>query len=385
MLRWLKRWIAYLLIPAGLVLLLIPLHTHRSEMTDRDFAFLEISETLAEAEEAATAEKSPPSEDRSMDALMQQLKQHQNAFSEGNSAPTTRNPYGYPVIELQDLTRFPALQDQVQDMMRTLGLAQKKVFRSTRLDGVSMDQWAGFKEAFLGDSEEVVFQCGNRIFRGHIESDLVSARVEVENLKMGCRVTGGVFLFLSLFMLHGMYAKPAHGIQIGKALGMILWDVVTLGIGIMFTWWFLDFILVKYFQTEPAWGDEMSGPMGLFWVVFVNPVMALIATATAAQTLRITRKDITLKGLFGQSVVAWSDVENIQLSEIMAPRRVGGIFAPRSVTQMLEISGNGASLHILEPPLPSTKKEILNSLAEHAPQALKDTVTHVSKEWISPW
>jgi hypothetical protein len=55
------------------------------------------------------------------------------------------------------------------------------------------------------------------------------------------------------------------------------------------------------------------------------------------------------------------------------------------VTQMLEISGNGVSLHILEPPLPSTKKEILNSLAEHAPQALKDTVTHVSKEWISPW
>jgi len=130
----------------------------------------------------------------------------------------------------------------------------------------------------------------------------------------------------------------------------------------------------------------MAVGMGIFWVVFVNPLMALIATATALQTLWVTRKGITVKGLFGQSVVAWPDVESIQLLEFFTPRKIYGILTTRKVAKVLEIRGGSSSpLRILEPPLASTKKEILNRLTEYAPEELKESISGLSKEWLSAW
>ena len=373
---------AYLLIPAGLVLLFIPLHTHRSEMTDKDFVFLGISETLA-AEKTTTAKPAPPT-NGSMESVAQWLKEKQKILSEEQTnVATIRNSYGYPTIQQEDLTPYPALREQVNDMMRMLSLMRQERIRSKRLDDVPIEEWVAFKKAFLADTDKAAFQYGNRIFRGHVESDYASIQVEVENLKTNCTVAGGVFLFLGLFALYGMYTTPSKGIQIGKRTGMIMWDVITMGIGIMFTWWFLDSILVKYFQTDPAWSDEMAAWMGIFWVVFVNPLMALIATATSLQTLWVTREGITVKGLFGQSLVAWPDVESIELSEFFAPRTVNGILTPRSVTKVLEICGGSSTLRILEPPFASTKKEILNTLTEYAPKELKESISNLSKEWLS--
>ena len=385
MFKLLKRWMAYLLIPAGLVLLFIPLHTYRSERTAKDFVFLEISETLA-GEKMTTAKPAPPT-NGSMESVAQWLKEKQRILSEEHSnIATIRNSYGYPTIHQEDLTPYPALREQVNDMMRMLFLMHQERIRSKRLDNVPIEEWGAFKKAFFGYTDDDAFQYGNLIFRGHVESDYASIQVEVENLKTGCTVAGGVFLFLGLFALYGMYTTPSKGIQIGKRMGMIIWDVITMGIGIMFTWWFLDSILVKYFQTDSVWGDEMAVGMGIFWVVFVNPLMALIATATALQTLWVTRKGITVKGLFGQSVVAWPDVESIQLLEFFTPRKIYGILTTRKVAKVLEIRGGSSSpLRILEPPLALTKKEILNRLTEYAPEELKESISGLSKEWLCAW
>ena len=385
MVTLLKRWMAYFLIPAGLVLLFIPLSIHRSEWIEKDFVFMEISETLAAATPAA-AKPAPPPANGSMESVSQQLKEQQRILSEENSnAATISNSYGYPTIQQQDLTPYPFLEGKVNDMMRLLGLWRQEHIRLKRLDSVPIEEWAAFKKAFLDDTDKAAFQYGNRIFKGHVESDRASIQIEVEDLKIGCKVTGGVFLFLSFFALYGIYAPPSKGIQIGKRMGMVIWDIIIMGVGIMFTWWFLDFILVKYFQTDPIWGDETVVGMGIFWVALVNPVMALIATATAFQTLWITREDITVKGLFGQRVITWSDVESIQLSEFFVPRKVNGILSSRKVAKVLEIRGEFSSLRILEPPLASTKREILNTLTEYASEELKKTIPDLSKEWLRVW
>lgn len=237
-----------------------------------------------------------------------------------------------------------------------------------------------------GNADANAFQYGKRIFKGHVDSDYTSIKVEVDNLRMSAKVAGSIFLFLGLFALHEMFKASSAGIQIGKRRAIIIWDIISIGIGIMFTWWFLDSMLVKYFQTVAVWGDEQRVLfMGVFWVAFGIPVMALFTTATAIQTLQITRDKITVRGLFGQSTLAWSDVKYIQLNEIFSPRKVSGFFAPRKIAKILKIRGGSSTLHIMEPPLASTKREILSTLTEHAPEELKQTILDLSEKWLSVW
>ena len=381
----LKRWLIYLFIPAGLVLLILPLNTYRTEEVEKDFVFLEISESLAKDTGVKIRPVAPENPDE--ENLLQYVNGLQKMVSgEDSNVVTTNNQSGYPIIQKQMLASYPALIEQIDHMLRMISLLRQERMRPRRLDDVSIEEWTSFTNAFLGNTDATAFQYGSRIFRGHVESDYASIQVEVKNLRMSTKVAGGIFLFLSLFALYGMYASPSKGIQIGKRMGMIIWDVITIGIGIIFTWWFLDFILIKYFQTDPAWGDEMAAAgMGIFWVAFANPVIALIGTATALQTLWITGEGIAVKGLFGQSVMAWSDVESIEVSEFFAPRTVNGIFAPRKVAKVLKIRGGTSPLRILEPPLASTKKEILHLLTEYAPVGLKETISGLSREWLSVW
>lgn len=381
----LKRYFTYLLIPAGLVLLLLPLNTHRTEQADRDFVFLRINETLVE--EAITKPESVPpantSNDKSMQALNEQLDKMQKLFSEDT---TIANPYGYPILDAGDLTTYPALHEAVEEMMRMIALQQQMRSSLKRLDHVSTETWGRFEELLFSDSGAASFQYGNRIFRGHVVTSRVLVDVEVEHLKLTAKILGGVFLLLGFFVLRGLYVPASVGIQVGKRTGMIMWDVIVIGLGVIFTWGLLDSMLAKYFQTSSQFGDvQMAAYMGFFWLLFASPVMALFTTTTGLQSVLITRQGISVNGLFGVKTLNWSAVENIRLAEFYSARRIQGFFAPRKLAKILEVSGKSVILRIMEPPYSSTKKEILNTLTTYAPEELKESISGLSRQWLSVW
>ncbi len=386
MINLLKRCLSYFFIPAGLALLFLPFNTHRLEQIEKDFVFLKITETFISKTLKEVAPPNFVSGDSGENATQQVLKyleESQKALSEESSNDTDIiNPYGYPVINLQKLTAYPALQKQIEWMVRT---PASELMPPRRLDDVSIEEWMVFKSAFAVNTN--AFQYGKRIFKGHVDSDFTSQKVEIENLRLSTKVAGGIFLFLGLFTLHGMYRRASsESIQIGKQSAIVIWDIVCIGIGIIFTWWFLDAMLVKYLQTDAVWRDEQRVLfMGTVWVVVGIPVMALFTTATAIQTLKITRENITVKGLLGESTLAWSNVENIQLTEYFSPRKISGFFSPRKVATILKISGGPVTLNIMEPPFSSTKREILYTLTEYAPDELKQTILDLSVKWLSVW
>lgn len=381
----LKRYFTYLLIPAGLVLLLLPLNTHRTEQADRDFVFLRINETLV-GEAITDSESVPPantSSDESMQALNEQLDKMQKLFSEDT---TITNPYGYPMLVAGDLAPYPALHEAVEEMMRMIALQQQMRSSLKRLDHVSTETWGRFEELLLGNGGVASFQYGNRIFKGHVETDQVLVDVEIEHLKLTANIMGGVFLLLGFFVLRGLYVPASSGIQVGKRTGMIMWDVIVIGLGVIFTWGLLDSMLAKYFQTSSQFGDaQMAAYMGFFWLLFASPVMALFTTATGLQTVLITRQGISVNGLFGEKTLNWSAVENIRLAEFYSARRIQGFFAPRKLAKILEVSGKSVILRIMEPPYSSTKKEILDTLTAYAPEELKESISGLSRQWLSIW
>lgn len=379
MLRWMKRWLAYFLVPTGFVLLFAPLSTHRNETIGKDFVRLQISETLLTP--AVPDEPSPPPD--STEDAWQQMKKRDEALSKqySDTTPLT-NAYGYPILQSEDMAPYPAMQAAVAEMMRRINLWPQDTLSEEQLDDVPAEEWAAFQDAH---TDEGAFQFGNRIFRGRATPGYATLEVEVKHLRMSCRIAGGLFLLLGLFAMVGTYANPppAEGIRIGKRSAMIVWDVATLLVGLGFAWWLVDFILEKTFPITPYWGEDFGIGMGIFWAVFMNPVVALIATALSLQTVKISRDEIVLKGLFGRAAVAWSGVESIHVSQLHSARKAGGVPAPHRVMKTLVIEGGGASLRIMEPPYASTKKEILAALLENAPDAHKPRIEVASKEWLS--
>ncbi len=380
---FLKRWLLYLFVPMGLVLLFFPLNTHRLEDRKKDFVFLEISETLVVKDRKIKYKRiRGTSDDKAMEALEKELQKMHKLFSKETA--TAINPYGYPILRLNDLVSYPNLQTEIENMLRNIAHYQYKNTHFKRLNRVSIEEWNSFSNTFLSDS--YTFQYGNYIFRGKIKSDHALVEVEISQLKLVCKVMGVIFLLLGLLLLRGLYMPPSKGIQIGKRTTMIIWDVLIMVIAIFFTSAFFDGMLVHYFQTTLVWGDaEMELFMGIFWVILANPIMALFTTATAAQTVWITQKGIAVKSLFSQKSIAWSDVINMKVSEYYSIRKLHRFYAPRKLMKVLKIYGVDSTLRIMEPPLVSTKEEILDMLILYAPETLKKTIFDLSKEWLSVW
>ena len=381
MLSWLKRWMAYLLLPAGLVLIFIPVCTHRMGEAERDFLFLENSADLLAAEKPAAAQ-SPPTESDSLEEKLKWVNERrQQKALEASRAAEIVNSYGYPRIQPKDLVPYPALADAVRTLRRIwAGIPS----RLNRQDTVPIEEWNAFKEAVGILDEDPAFQYERYIFRGHVKRESVSVPVEVKGLRTGCNVTGVLFLILGLLVLCGSYASPpGGGIRVGRRSAIIIWDACIMGVGAVFTWWFVEFVLAKSFQTATEWGEDFVVGMGVFWVVLVYPVLALNTTATALQSLWITSDTITLRGLFGANTVKWSEVESIHVSQVFSPRKVGAIPAPHRVMKILKISAKGLTLNVMEPPYASTKKEIISALMQHAPEAHKPRIEVASKEWLA--
>lgn len=383
MAMWFKRWLAYLLIPAGLVLLFVPLCTHRRGEAEKEFFFLENSEDLLAGEKppdpAPAPEESAPLEEKVKWLNERRARQAQDTAR----ANDVVNPHGYPRIQPGALKPYPALADAVATAQRIWAYAPARL---NRQDAVPVEEWRAFCEAAGLSEEDQAFQYGRHVFKGHVRTESASVPVEVENLRVGCKAAGGLFLLLGLGALGAAHRRPPEGgIRIGRRSAVLIWDVCIMLVGSVFTWWFIEFVLAKAFHTATEWGEDFAVGMGIFWVVFAHPVLALITTAMSAQALWVTRDTIRLKGLFGETTVTWAEVEGIRVAQTYSPRKVGGVVAPHRVMKILTIEGGGRSLCVMEPPYASTKKEILAALREHAPEPHRPRIDSAGKEWLSKW
>lgn len=381
--NWLMRWMAYILLPGGLVLLFLPVCTHRMGQVERDFLFLENSADLLAAENPAAVKVPPAASDPLDEKLKWANKRREQKALDASRAAQVVNSYGYPRIQPEDLAPYPALSDAVRTLQRIwAGIPS----RLNRQDTVPIEEWNAFRKSAGIAVEDPAFQYGRYIFRGHVKKESISVPIEVPGLRTGGNVTGVFCLILGLAALCGSYASPpGGGIRVGRRSAIIIWDICIMSVGTVFTWWFVEFILKKSFQTATEWDDDFVVGMGVFWVVLVYPVLALITTAMSSQTLSITRDTMVQKGLFGSSSVAWTELEGIAVAHAFTPRKAGGVPASHRVMKMLEIHGGGSTLRILEPPYASTKKLILETLAEHAPEQWQERIASVSREWMSKW
>ena len=336
------RWAAYVGTTAGLVLAFVPLATHRTASVMQEAVFLGVAES---PEKAGLADPQPS-------------------------------------LKPEALADFPALRATVEDLVAKLDRFQWKWEYVLPRDSIPPGEWKSFQTRH---APEGVFVFYDRIFTGRVSPRSVQVDTEVPHLKWGCRLLGVLLLIAGLLAWSRAFPPPADGIPIGGRRATLIWDVCIMGVGSVFTWWFLEFVLSKTFQTATEWGEDFAVGMGVFWFVLAYPVLAFITTAMAAQSLAVSRDGIVLHGLLGASAVQWAELEGIHVAQTFSPRRAGGFLAPHRLMKRLEIHGGGSTLRVMEPPYASTKKRILAQLSEYAPAEWNDRLATVEKEWLSPW
>lgn len=382
-----KRLFLYLTLPTGITLLFLPVYTHRHEDIAKELLSLEILQTLKSSKVESKTESALDADSTTDDAL-QLHNSRTEEFSERNSDDVpVENSSGYPILSDRDLAPYPALKKQVDGLRQIARLTERDQYSASRLEKVPLSEWTSLKENCLLHTAPGIFQYGDAIFRGETQVAYVSTPVQVKNLEMGRRLTGGVLLFLGLLVVPSLYrgGTGENGIQIGNQGAIVVWDVIVVAVGVVFHWWFVDIAVTKLFGTESFWGDDPIKAMGIFWVAAVDPFMALFVSGTAAQTLNVNKERIVLSGIFGKKTLAWPEVNEIHVLDLRAPRPTGETVGSKSATRSLQICGSRTTLRVMEPPLTSTKHEVLRKLAAFAPEHLQLSIEQCAKQWTSAW
>ena len=127
--------------------------------------------------------------------------------------------------------------------------------------------------------------------------------------------------------------------------------------------------------------EEFIQFMGVFWVFIGIPAAALFISASAAQAVTINEKGVSLDGLFSKIFVSWDDLKEIEVSEIYSVKKAGGMTAPKQLMKIMRIDGETTAITLMEPPLKSTKKRILDALLTYAPEKWKEIIEEQGKAW----
>ena len=401
MLLFIKRLIVLILIPAGLVLFFAPLHTFRDAYLEKDFVFL-IAEPVS-------------SEDKDVKTLpllaREQLKPYSQILTTVLARKERVETYRPSPRAADDIPGLESLGNTLSQMggvspeegeryKKELARQQKRIhnskaeMRKIRLTGlsylqkqweteataISVEEWERMKGAFLfSDNNQTSFLFENTLFRGVVRHDYGHVKAPIPGLALGRKIAGAASLIMGLLLMMSLYLKK-QGIMIAKTWSVLLWDIIVICFSVFFLYGAIDLLFMKLFKTGMG-TEEFIQFMGVFWVFLGIPALALFISASAAQAVTINEKGIYLNGLFSKKCISWDDLKDIEVSEIHSVKKAGGIIAPRQLMKIMRLEGETSSITLMEPPLKSTKKRILDALFTHAPEKWKAIIKEQGKVW----
>lgn len=385
---YIKRLLLYVLLPTGLILLLAPMRLYRTEYVERDFVYIE-PETVPE--EAARERPEPPDPaDLSTTNAEQFMTALQNEFRHITEvearSPTNAAALGIPILNPNDLTLTPALLDafKTHEMMPIVRMSYSDIDLPTsrRLSDVPIEEWGAFiHEHFEPDTETPRFAFGSKIFTLFVDSGTEDVQAPVPGLRAKTVIAGIIFTLLGLINMQGLYRRRRSGIAIGDRGAVALGDVIVMLVMLFFAYGAVDWGLHRIYATETLSDPEYMYPMALIGYAFIAPFMALYSTGVSAQVVFVDHRGVLLDGLSRKRFIRWPDIEDLRLVDIYSIRKTIGGYYPKHVNQILQIESADQTLRILEPPLTSTKTEILGRLLEHAPEPLKDKLNDLFAKW----
>lgn len=356
----LKRIAVLICIPAGLVLLIGPLNTFQHKYVEQEFVF--ISAHVKDTRDVFTLK----------DNQLESYPELRKILEERSWWFKNINPREAAL--LKDESRIQG-NPYTLLAIRT----QQNIWRreATRLPP---DEWRRMTRELFGTQDDTIrFAFHGLFFESAIKLSGQFTDIEVPGLDAARKVTGGVLMAAALFLYTPLRRKQ-KGIPVGRPGVIFLWDMLVILVALIFSHAAIDLVFMKLFETQPYW-DFYLHFMGVFFTLAAIPCVSLFISLTAAQSIQVNDDGIISRGLFMKTIMAWTSIRSIELKDYYSPKQVGGMIAPKHLTQVMTLEGADGSLSIMEPPLTSSKQAIITALSAHAPQHLRNRLQEISREW----
>lgn len=228
-----KRWLTYTLVPVGIALLVVP------------FFSMKIVE-------------------QSVETFVIEMLPHEKSEA--------------PKVTLDALDAHPNLQVQVGILIQQSIEWKDTTIGPRALKTVPPNEWREFSDS-IGSTTFVINEV---LIGGSVFDDI--ERMEAPANRILFLVAGAIILFMGLVEWVFLYQSVAGGRKAYVSATVVTSDLVVILLGIIFTWWFIDLLLEKYFSFRSFWGDDPIRLMGVFWVVAIVPFMTLWVSAYYPKT-----------------------------------------------------------------------------------------------------
>ncbi|MBL7210819.1 MAG: DUF308 domain-containing protein [Desulfobacteraceae bacterium] len=293
----------------------------------------------------------------------------------------TGSPSGGSVKTLDDATK---LFEQIKRQVKRRRLASRNVkqasfYRSERIQ-MGWDEWADLNKTLGTSPEKAVFRIGDYLIIGFSEELAERVPTDIQWFRISRYLFGAIFLFFGLYAMWGIY-KKRPGINLNPGWAAIIGD----GIFILFVgfgaYCLIEYGMGKYFAMTSFLGDEVVRSICSIAYLPVTAFCALFAANQFNQSVEVENEGLRLHYPDGSKVLAWQDIQGFDLKESYTVVGRGGIMLPRKLQTKLIIQTTGGMTSLVEPGFKETKRKLISTIKDKAPERLQSDLEKVTEEW----
>ena len=195
---------------------------------------------------------------------------------------------------------------------------------------------------------------------------------------------GSILFFFGIIALRKSY-KDLPGIRINTNTDAVTLDIIGiffLNFGAYCVWAFLFHHLaeVKIYLYDYD-GDASGLSITALFFVPVTAFLAFLAPNMTGQSIEIDSEGLTVHYPGDTEHISWSNVQSIGAKETYTFSGNADIIIPRHFQTKLRISGTEDSMELFEPGSKKTKKKIVASLEQFAPDRLQKDIAQLKEKW----
>ncbi len=291
------------------------------------------------------------------------------------------SPPGESMKTLDDaMKRFEQMQRQIERQRMAAPAVNGSDFYERDRSKLDWDEWASLNRVLNTHEEKALFSIGDYLIIGASKALPERVAIDIEWFGVGRYFFAAVFLCFGLFFMKGIYRRRP-GINLNPGWTAVIGD----GIFILFVgfgaYCLVEYGMSKCFAMTSFMDDEVVRGLCSIAYLPVTAFCALFAANQFSQSVEVASEGLTLHYPGGSKVLTWEDIRGFDLKESYTVAGRGGIMLPRKLQTKLIIQTNDGITSLSEPGFKETKRLLIRTIKEKAPERLQPDLEKVSGAW----
>ena len=288
---------------------------------------------------------------------------------------------GESIKTLDDaMKRFEQIQRQTEKQRMDPSALNSGVFYKRERTKLDWEEWVSLNKALGTDRGKSVFRIGDYLIIGASEALPERVSMDIEWFGVGRYLFAAVFLFSGLFAMRGIYRRRP-GINLNPGWTAVIGD----GIFILFVgfgaYCLIEYGMSKCFAMTSFIDDEVVRGLCAIAYLPVTAFCALFAANQFSQSVEVEDDGLSLHYPGGLKVLIWEEIQGFDLKESYTVAGRGGAMLPRKLQTKLIIQSNDGITSLSEPGFKETKRVLIRTIKDKAPERLQSDLEKVSEAW----